>query len=64
MKNIIVWIASVLIAQLFFHAMRILWEGQHYFWFSILITVVHDYGFGWRNWFLWFFENRKVQNEQ
>ena len=64
MKKLLVWTTSVLIAHLVFQGLRILFETGHYFWFSVLLTLIHDYFDRWRNRFLWFFEDRKVQSEQ
>ena len=64
MKKFLVWATSVLIAHLMFHVLRILFVTEHYFWFSILITLVHDYFDRWRSWFVTFFVLDEVQREQ
>ncbi len=64
MKKLIVWMTSVMIAHLVFHGLRILFETGHYLWFSVGLTLVHDYFDRWRSWFVTFFVLDEVQREQ
>ncbi len=64
MKKFLVWTTSVLIAHLVFHTLRILFLTEHYFWFSILLTLVHDYFDRWRSFFVTFFVLDEVKHEQ
>ena len=64
MKKLLVWVTSVLIAHLVFQGLRMLFETGHYFWFSVLLTLVHDYFDRWRSWFVTFFVLDEVKYEQ
>lgn len=63
-KRFLVWATSVLIAHLVFQGLRILFETGHYFWFSLGITLIHDYFDRWRSFFVTFFILDEVQREQ
>ena len=64
MKRVLVWATSVLIAHLVFQGLRILFETGHYFWFSVFLTLIHDYFYRWRSFFVTFFALDEVQREQ